>query len=245
MVPTMEADTTTLGSGIYSVPEAARLLQEPSGKVRRWVEGYSRALTVAYTVSAQRKDYRPVVRASISTPGPTNVSFLDLVELLFVKAFRSLGVTMPKIRAAADYMARELQIEGHPFARQQLKTDGADVFWQFEQLDGDGKVQLVVISKQGQRALPQVIESYLNNVDFEGFERVASRWWPLGRDTPIVVDPRVSFGQPVIVGPAIPTSAIADYAQTGEPRDEVADWFGIDLAEVDAALRYERSLSVA
>lgn len=236
---------TLVGHGIYSIPEAARLLHAPRSNVRRWVEGYSVRLAEELSVNQTidyRKKYPPVVRASLSVEGmSTNISFLDLVELLFVKGFRSAGVALPKIRAAAEYMARELGVSDHPFARQQFKTDGAEIFWQFEG-ETDNHQELVVISKQGQKALPEVVEVYLDEIEFEGLEGLARRWWPLGKWQPVVIDPSISFGQPIIARSGIPTSVIEEHASGGDSEPEIAEWFGISEEEVSAALSFESQL---
>ncbi len=51
------------------------------------------------------------------------LSYLQLIELAVVAAFRKAKIPLPGIRAARDYMKRELKSQ-HPFAEFQFKRFG-------------------------------------------------------------------------------------------------------------------------
>ncbi len=92
----------------------------------------------------------------------------------------------------------------------------------------------------GQILLIATAESFLERVEFEGDEAVRIR--PVGHQSPIVIDPLVRFGMATLKG--IPTEAISEQVDAGDPIEVVADDFDLDVAEVVAALAYEKPLTV-
>jgi uncharacterized protein (DUF433 family) len=55
----------------------------------------------------------------------------------------------------------------------------------------------------------------------------------------VVIDPRISFGRPVLAGSGIPTAVIADRYKAGESVDELADDYGRKRLEIEEAIRCE------
>src|SRR3954453_8607741 len=77
--------------GVYMVPVAARLLQERSATVERWAFGYQR----------RGKDYRAAITTDIPPIGDSRaITFLELVELMFIQALLETGLSWPKVREA-------------------------------------------------------------------------------------------------------------------------------------------------
>ena len=93
----------------YTVAEAARLVGLTGERVRRWLRGYQ------YSYRDSIRGQPPVVQKGRGAASP-HASFLDLVDLLFVKRFLDHGVSLQKIRRALDE-AREVLGTNH-FARQ-------------------------------------------------------------------------------------------------------------------------------
>lgn len=61
-----------------------------------------------------------------------------------------------------------------------------------------------------------------------------------GRRAPaVVIDPRISFGRPVLAGSGIPTAVIAEQYKAGESVDELADDYGRKRLEIEEAIRCE------
>ena len=55
----------------------------------------------------------------------------------------------------------------------------------------------------------------------------------------IVIDPRLSFGRPVLAGTCIPTAIIAERYKAGESVDDLADDYGRKRLEIEEAIRCE------
>jgi len=232
-----ERDHRPLGVGIYSRSEAARLLKMTPSRVTRWLRGYSywRPAT-----SAQRHEQPPVVRSNLRPVGGALVlSFLDLMELRVIHALvDEVGLSLQQIRAAAR-VASDLFGTHYPFATRRVYHDQVTLF---ARLSDDAVVEL---SKRDQQLISaHVFEPYLTEVDFDPASSLANRWWPLGRAIPIVLDPRVAFGAPVVAGTATRTDVIATVAETTSP-DEAAHAYRMERRSVQAAIRFESELRAA
>jgi uncharacterized protein (DUF433 family) len=73
--------------------------------------------------------------------------------------------------------------------------------------------------------------------EFEYAGGLSLRWHLSGIDSPVVIDPRVSFGTPTVGG--IPTWAISGRWRAGESIPELCSDFGLDESAVLSALQFE------
>ncbi len=220
----------------YTVAEAGRLVGLTGERVRRWLRGYQ------YSYGDTVRDQPPVVLQGRGAASPY-ASFLDLVDLLFVKRFLDHGVSLQKIRRALDE-AREVLGTSH-FARQTFFTDGGAIFLRLKEsahrVRGDAILELM---SGGQWVIAPVIRQLARQIDFGSPEGLASRWHPLGRDRPVVLDPMVSFGAPSIAGRGVKTININDlYMAEGESLEPVRAWWGLTDMEIQAAVEFERQLA--
>jgi uncharacterized protein (DUF433 family) len=93
-----------------------------------------------------------------------------------------------------------------------------------------------------QRVFDKIIQPFLKNVEFDSAQR-PQRWWPRGREHLVALDPRRSFGQPIVFQDGIPTQILARSAKANRSIEEVAKWFEIKLISVREAVEFERSLA--
>jgi uncharacterized protein (DUF433 family) len=95
-----------------------------------------------------------------------------------------------------------------------------------------------------QRVFAEITRLFLKELEFRDGTTL-ERWWPLGKERHIVVDPRKNFGQPTVVTEGIPTQNLArSYKANGSSLDEVARWYEISSESVREAVEYEQSLAV-
>lgn len=224
--------TEYLSRGIYTTSQAGRLIGEHTRTVRRWAFGYP----------GKETKYPGMIEAEYpKLDGRYAVSFLDLVELLFIKGFRETGVSWQKLRNAAK-VARRLFETDHPFAMRKWFADPAGIFVVLEQEEGEDV--FVELSGDGQVAMRHTLDRYLHQLEFD-IDDIAKRWFPAGKDVPVVVDPRVAFGTPVVEGTRIPTETLwADF--TGpESVSDIAWTYDIEEWMAEEAVRFERSLRAA
>lgn len=89
----------------------------------------------------------------------------------------------------------------------------------------------------GQLVLSPVAESFFQKVEFDPVDSVASRLYPVGRTSPVVIDPRRAWGEPTVSG--IRTDNLYELWLAGDDPGRIADAFDLSSDQVQAALRFE------
>ena len=230
------ADTSGPSRGVYTGTEAARLSRLRTERIARWVRGYS------YTIGDGKKSSSPpLFAADRPTDGPLALSFLDLVEILFVRAFLEHGVSMRTIRCAAVEGERIFKVT-HPFCLKRFETDGRGIFANVAKDAGDEAIVNLVSS---QTVFPKVIRPLFKQIEYDVVSEMAAVWWPCGRDVPVVLDPTRAFGTPIIENRGVPTHVLAGPVEAGDSPALVAKWFEVLVTDVEAAVEFERSLLAA
>lgn len=161
------------------------------------------------------------------------LSYMQLIEVAVVAAARKAGMKLKDIEAAREYASAKLHSE-FPFAEYQFKTDGKHLLFDDLELD-EGKPGAWVSADQGGQLVWKKIVSRLQEFEYE--DGKALRWHLDGRRSPVVIDPRISFGAPAVRG--IATWAIKGRYQAGESDEEIAEEFDIAVPDVRKALKFE------
>ncbi|MBF0305139.1 MAG: DUF433 domain-containing protein [Alphaproteobacteria bacterium] len=152
-----------------------------------------------------------------------------------VAAFRKGGISLAKIREAREYVSKQLQSE-HPFAEYRFKSDGRELWINYEEVEASGgHGKLLGVTKKGQLAWSEII-GRLQEFEYEQ-RGIVVRWHLDGADSPIIIDPRVSFGAPAVKG--TPTWVIKGRWESGEGIEDMADDFGLPQSLVEKALVFE------
>jgi uncharacterized protein (DUF433 family) len=224
------------GVPLYTVAEAARYLAVPPSTFRSWTHG-----------SRPHGDGPDdVVGAPVLTAMPPAgrhhpvIPFIGLAEGLVLTAFRQSGVPLQRIRPAVTRLAQEFGLE-HVLASQQLFTDGAEVLFDYREGDRDSSggrpVRELVVVRNGQRVFNDVVDSYLQRVEFDDDGYVRLIRLPAYQVAEVVVDPLRGFGQPVFSrGGARLADALALF-DAGDSLDVVAAEFGMPLDQLEDAVR--------
>jgi uncharacterized protein (DUF433 family) len=234
------ASQALLGIGLYTIPEAARLTRISRGRIRRWISGYD------WTSGDRRYHSPPVWRPDVEPLDEARaLSFRDLLEIRFVDAFLTAGVTWKRLRRIAEIAANRFNTT-HPFSTRRFLTDGRTIY---DEIRREGGGSLEDLHNQ-QLAFDRIIRPSLHRgLEFDQAGS-ARRWWPdSGKPSPkiVVIDPSRSFGQPIIEKKNIPTRIIAGAVAAEGPESEsrVAQWYLLSVDDVRAAVRFETSLSAA
>jgi uncharacterized protein (DUF433 family) len=209
----------------YPLPQAARIAHVHTGTLRRWVAGY------AYRRSGESVRQPPILRDVAS---PDVLSFFDLLEAAFLSAYRREGISLQSLRRALDFASKELQLD-RPLLYHEFLHDGKDLFAVYEEVSGERG--LLNVSRGGQATWPEVVWEYLRELEYEW--DIAIRWWPLGSGRTVIIDPRFSFGRPIVASKKIRTEILAERWQAAEPIELIAEDFGLSSQEVEDALRFE------
>jgi uncharacterized protein (DUF433 family) len=219
------------GRGIYLPAQAARLTQLDADRVRRWIGGYDfkgRDGAKRHSAPLFRRQHQGSRLA---------LTFLDLVEVLFVKAFLDSGVSIHTVRLVQREAADEFGVQ-HPFCVKRFETDGETIVLRHRD---DAGVERMLDRKRKQWLFVEVFNPLLKTLEYAGVEREARRWWPMGKDAPIVLDPERSFGQAIVAKANVPTATIYAAHRAKEPLEQIADWFELSLDQVRAAIAFEES----
>jgi uncharacterized protein (DUF433 family) len=214
-----------LGRGLYTLPQAARLLGANVNSLKWW--------------TGDREGSEPVVAREFADEGI--VTFAELMELHFVKLFRGEGLSLQTIRKCAARAATRFQTR-HPFSVKRFDTDGRDVFATL--IDEETDREIVQELVHGQLVFPQIIRPFFRKLDYRR-EREVERFWPLDKKGRIVLDPLRRFGAPIDCETGMPVETIVEALNAGDGQDAraVARWFDIPLEAVEAARQFESSLA--
>jgi uncharacterized protein (DUF433 family) len=219
----------------YTISEASHYLLIPLATLRSWTVGRF------YPVHEGRRRFSPVI--SVAQTRPVLLSFENLIEAHVLDAIRRVyGIQLPKVRSAISYLKKEFGSK-RPLIEQKMETNGKDLFVRHFG-------QLVGASQGGQLAIPELVEAYLRRIDWDeqGF---ASRLFPFTRkrrlDEPkvVVIDPRISFGRPVLVGTGVRTAIVAERYKAGESIQELAEDYGRRHLDIEEAIRCELAVEAA
>jgi uncharacterized protein (DUF433 family) len=165
------------------------------------------------------------------------LSYMQVVEVAFVADFRRLGVRLDNLRRAHEYLRKTFRVE-YPFAQLDVKADGASVLAEYAgHEDGEIVRRLIAADRDGQLIWPRTIQERFAQFDYE--RRLAVRWHPRGRENPILVDPRIAFGAPVIEQVGIATWIIRERYEAGEEIAEIEEDYGVTREQIAAALAFE------
>lgn len=228
---TIDTSKSSLTEGAYTLPDAARLLNLPLARLRTWVSG---SLAVVSNASGRR--YPAGHLASRGAGHDRTFCFLTLIELFSIAQLRARGVAMGTLREARAELAQRYQTP-HPFALEGLLTDGRRLLKEL------GDASLLELGTGGQTSFESVLAPFCQRLDFDANTRLATRFFPNGRDSSVVVDPHHSFGQPIIDGTNITTEAIASLIRGSEQIEDVAADFRIAPAKVQEAWGFEARLA--
>jgi uncharacterized protein (DUF433 family) len=232
-----------LGIGYYSRADAARLLKVSPNRLSRWVRGYTYKLRQDGSELAEKRRIDPVV-ALVNVPPIENVlvlSFVELIELRVIKAFIEKGLPLQRIRLAAE-RAVKVFYTAHPFASRRVFTDGQSVFAELSSNDDMPDVIELTRGEHLQIHSGVLMRDYLDEVSFNEDTLLANRWWPLSKRFPIVLDPKLAFGAPVIDGTATRTEVVAAAARVMS-MDAVAKMYDLQKRQVEAAVQFEDLLA--
>lgn len=222
-----------LDTGIYTVSEAAVLLNTASQRVRGWISGYPR------TKGA------PIISNEVGwLDGQLAMAFVNLMEVRFIDYFAKRGVHVSSIRAMAKE-AKEFLNHPHPFATNTIfKTDGKEIFAEVADKTGDPKLYAL---KKRNWAMYEVMAASLQNDVVYTPEGDPELFVPRAKIAPeVIIHPKISFGQPVLRASGVPTKTIMNaFLAEGKDIDAVSDWYELPADHVRQAIKFEQDIAKA
>ncbi|HEY7060315.1 MAG TPA: DUF433 domain-containing protein [Chloroflexota bacterium] len=221
--PRAEAWERRLYLPAYRYAEAARLVETAPQTIRRWYHG------------AATREHGP--RPVLPTRQASLLSYMQVIDVAFVADFRRLGVRLNTLRQAHAYLCKTFRVE-YPFSQLDVMTEGVAALAEYAAHAGGRALQRLIAADCGERLTwPEAIQERFDQFDYE--RRLAVRWHPRGRDNPVLVDPSIAFGAPIIGQAGVATWAIRERFVAGEDIPEIEEDFGVTPEQIAAALAFE------
>ncbi|MBW3564896.1 MAG: DUF433 domain-containing protein [Acidobacteria bacterium] len=218
----------------YTIPEGAQYLGIKPTTLRAWALGHRRKMGDGF-------EFKPVLRLP---PGQNMLAFVNLVEAFVIDGLRRRhSVSLQKLRPAIELLETLAPDQPHPLSAIDLAVLDREVFANIEG-------QLISLTGRGQAGMKEILARFLSRVERDPGEVLASRFYPfvragceLSEPKAVMIDPRISFGRPVIRGTGVPTAIVAERFKAGESFAELSDDYGIEQAMIEDAIRCELDLA--
>ena len=166
---------------------------------------------------------------------PLVLSFANLLECHVLNALRTkYSLYLPKVRSALDTL-KTMTHGRHPLLSSKFSTDGLNLF-----VDSGA---LVNVSQGGQYAIREVLDVYLERIEWQG-EGLA-KFYPFVVTTDpsepkiISINPAIASGKSVIDGTGISTAVIASRFWAREDPAELAKEYECSEQDIFEAIRWE------
>ena len=215
----------SIGNGIYTVPDVARILRLPYHKVNTWLNEYwdgklGKAFKGKYSWRVE---------------GTRAVGFHTLIEFYVMMQLAEAGVkTNQVLRAHADLSRTFNTI--FPFAQKQvienISTDGNKIY-----LSVDGSAITLDGTYQFNLGF---IQFFFKKLEFDR-GLLAAKLWPAGKSKAVVCDPNHKFGQPVIEGTNIQTEAVYKMYLARESIPFIAGLYELPEKKVRDAIDFHKN----
>lgn len=212
----------------YAIAEASRYLKIPGPTIRSWVMGRD------YPKQSGKGRFTPVV---VLPDDPSRLlSFRNLIELAALRALRTEHeFKLSAVREALSYAREKLKVT-NLLASKELYAAPGELF-----LDRYG--ELISLNKAGQLGIKAMLEGLVRRIEWE--KNLPCRFFPLVPNRTeartVLIDPRISFGRPVIARLGVSTGVIVDRVNAGESPKDLAEDYGATQDEIMDALAYERA----
>ena len=212
---------------MYSFSEVAHLAHVSASTVRNWLFGYTTEKGRVEPLFQNHEEDEKVC------------SFLELIEVVVAANFRKAEhKSFQTVRHAYDNTRKRFNLD-YPFAHKELKAIGGHIV----HIIREPGVSLQAMDQPEQYTLPNLVQQIITEqIEYE--YELASRWYPVGKNTPIVVDPRISAGVPIIQGRGITVEAIYKRFLADQEIAYIEKDFDLQQGIVEKVIRYREKLAV-
>ena len=211
-----------IGTGVYTLGEAARYTELPSTTLRTWFKPRSDGRGRGPLFHS---DYEVVARDFA-------ISFINLIEAHVASFFRNKGIKPTHIRKVHQILKDEWGMP-NPFAFADLGTDGKSIILS----RADDAALIDVLKRQ---MVFETARPHLLRIDYNTTTRLASSWRVADG---VLINPKIGFGKPVVESTGVSTLIVANqYLANRRDAAIVAKLFNIPPGGVVSAFEFERKL---
>jgi len=201
--------------GTYTTTEAA------------WLIETTRQMVVTWRRIAYRHETAPAQTASAN---PILLSYVQLVETAVAITLRGSGVSFADI-FGVNTRLREHTDNAYPFTDSAMSDKWLPTIQNV----------LMIANNHAQHGWKLALQHRLDQFDYE--EGWALRWYPRGRNSIVLLDPRIAFGAPTIAGTGVALHIIQERLASGETPAMIAADFGLTLGQTKTVSALTQSLT--
>ena len=212
-----------IGTGIYTLPDLARILNLDYHKVQRilneyWDKRFAEEFSEKYSWTVGKSKA---------------VSFHTLVEFYIFYQLKESGVSTQSILKAHKELSQIFNTP-FPFAKSEI-LDGINCFGKkiVFQMNND---EIIDLDSTKQLNL-KFIKNFMHKLEFDN-NSLAMRLYPLGKKNSVIVDPKHQFGQPTIQGTNLFPETIFNLYKKKETKKFIASSYDISVKQVNDAIDY-------
>lgn len=142
---------------------------------------------------------------------------------------------MNKIRKGLDFISQRYPSE-NPLAKKDFETDGLSLFLK------EAGVVYDISRGSGQIILEDVVKEYMQRIERD-LDGLPIKLYPFSGsgepDEPksILIDPKISFGRPILSDISIPVEIIVERYRAGESMSELAGDYECTQEKIEEAIR--------
>jgi uncharacterized protein (DUF433 family) len=212
---------------MYSYREVSELAHVSVSTVRNWLHGYD----------SDNGRVSPLFRQHNNEE--KSCSFLELIEIVVAANFRKAEhVPFALVKQTHDNAEKLYNLQ-YPFARMELKAIGGHIV-RVLRVRG---ASLQAVDVPEQYTIPDIVQQIIDDqLDFE-FE-LASRWYPVGKKVPIIVDPRISAGLPVVQGRGVTVDTIFKRFKADQSMAAIARDYQIERNTIEKVIQFREKIGV-
>ncbi|MCZ2458584.1 MAG: DUF433 domain-containing protein [Chitinophagales bacterium] len=157
------------------------------------------------------------------------VHFYTLIEFYVFYQLRKQGLSAQSISKSREIIAEELGTQ-YPFASSIILTDGRKILYKIDD-------RIINADKTKQLNFVSIIEEFCKQIDFEK-NHLALRYWPLGKEKNIVVDPHHQLGQPIVKNTNILAETLYRMHKAGETPAFIASLYNVSENDVASSVEF-------
>ena len=221
--------------GVYYIKEVAQLLKTSDVEAR----GTAHVSFTSQLISSWCKYGFASLTVDLFAKNRKYLGFNGMITLRMVGILRSNGVSMPKVRAAHDYLVEQLRTTW-PFVNRLLWTEDTEIA---EDVYAHVNNLLVTASRYGQLPFTELLRTKIiraSEMEFDENHDVKT-WYP--HDL-VSINPRVHSGVPCFRDTRLAISEVYEMYRAGEALDELASVFELDLAKLSKVFEWQEALQV-
>ena len=217
----MNEEISRISEGIYTAADISRIFKIPYPKVKYWFRYYIRN-KLLHTIGYR---YYFPIKDTIA------VNFLSLIEMYVFYKLKERDIKTSNIIKMHTQMSKYLNTP-YPFALEDFYVSGKTIYF--------GRINsLIEASDTHQAFIPGFINQFVEKVTFDD-KRLAKKFYPLGKDKSVVLNPENQCGQPTIDGTNILTATLFEYYRGNESIETIAKLFDLSEENVKDAIEFHQ-----